>query len=216
MRTVATSVAIALLFVAVFSGSASAAPVTFTTEAGFQAAATGITLTLEGFEGLALLSPSPLDMGPFSLLSADGTIDANTLAGLYSEGVQSWGVGGVFGNLPGYPVSIVFDSPVNAIGFDILGELTVATQLTIAINGGAPILILNSEVPFIGIVDLVGSISSVEIVQNNGDDGMGIDRLQFGAASQEIPEPSSLTLLCLGLVGLGAYRRRRGASEQAA
>lgn len=193
----ATTFALAL---SVTSGS-QAAPMTFTTEAAFLAAATGIPLSTESFESLPNNSPSPVNLGPLSLSVADGGVTGTDA--LFTDGTRSWGVGGVFG--ADFPATITFSTPVNAVGFDILGELTVATLLEISINGGSPILSLGTGVPFIGIVDLTSPIFSVTISQNAQSDGMGIDRLQYGAS---VPEPGSMSLLALG-VGVFALSRRR-------
>lgn len=186
------------------SGLAQAIPMTFTDEASFLAAASGIPLTLESFESLTDTS-SPADLGPFSLSTADGNINVTSVVA--SDGFRSWGIGGIFGS--DYPATITFDSPVNAVGFDIIGELTLASLLTVSINSGtSPILSLNSQVPFIGIVDLMGSITSVTIVQNNQGDGAGIDRLQYGTASS-VPVPATLWLFGAGLAGLAGVRRHK-------
>ena len=65
MKKVQIGIMASLLSVAV-SATSEAAPVTFTNEAAFLAAAASIPLSFEGLEGL-VASPSPLSLGPITL-----------------------------------------------------------------------------------------------------------------------------------------------------
>lgn len=105
-------------------------------------------------------------------------------------------------------------SPFNAIGFYLADandqgarlilkltdgtEVDATYQLTTALpDGNIKYITINSDV----------SISSASLIFDNGDagrDGWGIDNVTVG----KVPEPGTLLLLGLGLLGLGAARRR--------
>jgi hypothetical protein len=105
-------------------------------------------------------------------------------------------------------------SPFNAIGFYLADandqgarlilrltdgtEIDATYQLTTALpNGNIKYITINSDV----------SISSASLIFDNGNtslDGWGIDNVTVG----QVPEPGTLLLLGLGLLGLGAARRR--------
>lgn len=55
-------------------------------------------------------------------------------------------------------------------------------------------------------------ISALTFYSNNSNDGYGIDNVTVG----RVPEPGTLALLGLGLVGLGLSRRRQSTSEEVA
>jgi pimeloyl-ACP methyl ester carboxylesterase len=185
--------------------TSSAAPSAFTDEASFRAAASGIPITLESFEGLPNSAPSPYNLGNgITLFDSQGTITANTIFPLtITDGSRGWGLGGVFrpAGINDYPATIIFNPPVSAVGFDLGNALTLATLLTVSINGGPPILSLTAPpfrpintVSFVGVVDRTGLISSLTISQNNAANGIGIDRLQFGRVVPSAPTGLTATV----------------------
>ena len=114
---------------------------------------------------------------------------------------------------------ISLDPPVTAIGFDlfaITGSPSVSTTLNIRLFdagvralGSTSVTGVNAATPtFFGVVSDMGAIGSLTF----GVPGVGefIDNITFGNAVAQLPEPGSLALFGLGLLGLGvAVRRRR-------
>lgn len=102
-------------------------------------------------------------------------------------------------------------SGFNAIGFymtdpnDVDGRMTVGgvdfsfADIFGQSNG-------NGEVYFITLYDEAG-LGDIVFHANGVDDGFGIDSVTIGT----VPEPGTLALMGLGLLGLGITRRRRAA-----
>ncbi len=194
-------------------------PLTFSDEATFLAAASPVTL--ESFESLtlAVASNPPTDVGPFTVSSnnhygitaslykgmhpTDGT---NYLRAFHPEGSTT---------LPSV-LTFSFDTPVLSFGVNItdFGESPVIdAQLTFGNDLGQEVVIDETIVSppnpdgnamFFGFIG-DAPFSTVTITAISGD-GVGYDEIYF----QSVPEPSSIAMATLGLLGLGVliWRRR--------
>jgi len=62
---------------------------------------------------------------------------------------------------------------------------------------------------FFGITNLGGGISSISITDNGSFNYLEVDHLQYGAAAAPVPEPTTMLLFGIGLIGLAGLGIRR-------
>ncbi|HEY5800697.1 MAG TPA: PEP-CTERM sorting domain-containing protein, partial [Burkholderiaceae bacterium] len=197
-------------------GVVSGAPLTARTS--FLSALTGVGN--QTFESYAVGTPAPLALSfPGSAgaitatLTGAGDIENNTGAGRFntSPGGSKWyEVSGSF--------NIAFSNPISAFGFygtdvgDFNGQITLSL-----LGGGTTNLTVNNTVNgndgsllFFGFIDPTQSYTSIQFGNTNaGTDIFGFDDMVIGDSQQvSVPEPATMAILGLGLLGMGALRRK--------
>lgn len=97
----------------------------------------------------------------------------------------------------------------NTLGFELADASDVSADLTLLFSDGTSETITfpeaNGNLKFVSIYSKTNILGGSLIFDNSsGNDGWGIDNVTLGT----LPEPGTLLLMGLGLLGLGAARRR--------
>ena len=194
---------------------ANATAVFYTNETTFNAATSGMTLSLEGFEtpfatastvnfdGLSATVNNASDLE--SLASEQGGAPPSTEGLRYARYYTlAHGGGGI---------TFTFTAPINVFSIDLIDPLDGAGNgeyLSLSNSNGDMQTLLtgsqgNNNVYFAGIVDMTQAFSSVTIFSTKPADAIGLDRLQFHV----VPIPPAVWLFGSGLLGLMGMARRK-------
>jgi hypothetical protein len=109
------------------------------------------------------------------------------------------------------PLTITFDTPAGAFGFDTSNLIVAPFTITINFTSGSPynnsFSVPSSTPTFFGFQSTGANITSVVIGGGSGPHSFAIDNFRFTS----VPEPSTFWLIGGGLAALLGWRRRRPA-----
>lgn len=191
----------------VITGTASAGLIAYNDRASWEAAVGGV-FTEQDFSTIAsqAYDVSPIDVGDFTVSVTGtnygsnwhfiGTGGPNNVNGTQQLHLATGDVGGT---------TLDFDPEIYAFGADFGGVSDSRT--TSFIIGGMQLDIPNLNGGFFGFVADGNFGANLLQLTDGSADGFAMDNLVYAYSS--VPEPTSLILLCLGLLGLGGTRHRR-------
>lgn len=174
----------------------------------------------EDFESFANNTSGPLavDFGiaGTATLSGSGNIENSGGSGRFAtSGTQYWETNEDF--------VIDFSTAVSAFGFfgtdigDFAGQITLdfLSGSTTSFTVDNTINARNGSLLFWGIIDEANPFTKITFGNTNRSDYFGFDDMTIGVASQvidrNIPEPTTLALLGLGLAGIRLSRNKKAA-----
>jgi hypothetical protein len=213
---------------------AHAAPVTFfgedlagasaiaTSHPNADAARTGFFATLSGvgtetFESFATGTGTPLVVsfpgaGTATLSGTGGIQNGQSSSDQFPiSGTQYFNTDGTF--------SVAFSAPISAFGFygTDIGDVGASLTLTLTDSlGNTSTLDVGNRVNpdadgsalYFGFFDQGTTYTSISFA-GAGSDVFGFDDFSVGSSAEVVPEPASMALLGVGLLGLRAIRRKR-------
>lgn len=193
----------------------SATPMVHSDESAFNAAVNGGAMTTEGFESLQIGQFDPVTLGKVTINGPGPGILVSHNPRYVTEGGHAVHWNAKRGRL----FNFTFDTAINAFAIDItdLGTTRFGNSLHVSIDGGEFFDVFsgfkgaNGNELFLGLFAEGSSFSSVTFAASSFfSDFVGFDRLRFGLIeATPVSEPATLALFGLGLMGLGALRRRK-------
>lgn len=224
---------IAGLMLAATAGQVQAGVITtYTARSTFNAAVGGV-LTVEDFTSSDHFPISTGILNAATNLPGIGITPGTIQAGVtYSTPIGSGNffnidAGGFYsgGFLDGFnpetrDVTMTFDTPVSAFGFDIGGfdatDFDVTIQFTAGVDQTFNIL-YPATLQFFGFQSSASDIQSVVIGNNGGSFGFDFDNFTFGGSDAvAVPEPASSAVWVVGAIGAMFARRKRQQMKLAA
>lgn len=174
------------------------------------AAGLGAALSTEGFESFS--AGNPINFGPFIATLTNGTgftqESGNNLITTQGSSVLQF----VSSSTSLTSVEFVFGTAINAFGVDITSidrpDLTVTFLDDLGNTvGGLASGQTTARALFFGVTNAT-AFTKARFTFNEVDT-LNFDNLQWGSAGATVPEPGSLMLVALAILGLVAVQRQR-------